>query len=442
MISVASGFFSISACLGVGPIVFAGHLRVTTVDPPNDHQGGSAITSGRSLDRESLICEVLDRNLDLAAAEAAVAAARAHADSPMAAGPTRLSWSFAPASLGSAVPFGMNVELEQSVRVGQRRVERRMASTEAKSSEHQREGLRNELARAAATLFDDHFEIARALQTNAEHRSLLRVWLEVATQRYATGLGSVQDPLQAELELLRIEQDAIELEAARKIVTARINRLLHRAIDTPVPPPPDRLETSASVGSNDETALSEHAHATRPELHEADADMDARGQAIVAAQRRFVPELSAMASYNSMWADPQHRFMVGVGIMVPLQIDALRAGVETARAEQRRARDVAEARRDQVSVEVHEALARSQAAKQVLDLQRDRLIPTARERVEAARIGYENYIHDIDTLIDAERELRTVELAARRSEAELDRRRAELEWAVGRRPCKTGEMRR
>lgn len=142
-----------------------------------------------------------------------------------------------------------------------------------------------------------------------------------------------------------------------------------------------------------------------------------------------------MASYNSMWADPQHRFMIGVGLMLPLQLPALRAGVEQARAEERRARRVAESERDRVSAEVEEARARLSAADRIARLHRDRLVPTARERVEAARIGYETNANDLDTLIDAERELRSAQLDAQRAIADADRRRAQLRWAIGREPC-------
>jgi outer membrane protein TolC len=149
-----------------------------------------------------------------------------------------------------------------------------------------------------------------------------------------------------------------------------------------------------------------------------------------------------MASYNSMWADPRHQFMVGVGLVLPLQFGALRAGVSQARAEQRRAQRRQEAELDRVAAEVEEALARFEQAEATARLYEGRLLPTARERVAAAQIGYESDANDIDALIDAERELRSVELAYHSTLAEVDRRRAELEWAIGRDPCGAKEVRR
>jgi outer membrane protein TolC len=399
------------------------------------------IEKARVLDRRALVCAVLERNRDLAAADEAIAAARAGAGRPTAAGGTRVSWSIAPGTIGSDdVPFGQVVEVEQSVRLAQRRLEREVAGRDADALALRRDAMRNELALAAASLYDEHYELARALETNAEHEALVAELVDAATRRYAVGLVPAQDPLQAELELQRIEEERLAIEARQRVAVARTNRLLHRRADAPLPPAPDRLAAVGTAG--DPAQLREEALASRPEILAADVDADARTRGATLARRRFVPELSAMASYSTMWMNVEHRFMVGVGLMVPLQIGALRAGVAEARAEQRRAQRQQEAERDRVAAEVEEALARVEQAEATARLYESRLIPTARERVAAAQIGYETAGNDIDALIDAERELRSVELAYHRILAEVDRRRAELEWAIGRDPCDAQELRR
>ena len=397
------------------------------------HHDAPPLDEAVVLDRQTLICAVLDSNRDLAAAQESIHAARAAALRPVAAESTRVELAIAPASIGRAVPFGYVVELEQSFRLGQGRLERELATTNARSEAERRDAVRNELALATATLFDDHFEVARALETNAEHHALMIELVDAAKRRYAAGLASAQDPLQAELELVRIEQERIAIEAEGQVVTARANRLLHRRADAPLPAAPDRLPEIDALDDSNE--LHDEALATRPDVRVAEHDAEARARGVDLARRRFAPGLSAMASYNSMWADPQHRFMIGVGLMLPLQIPALRAGVEQARAEERRARRVAESQRDRVTAEVQEARARLSAADRIARLHRDRLVPTARERVEAARIGYETNANDLDTLIDAERELRSAQLDAQRAIADVDRRRAQLRWAIGRKPC-------
>lgn len=428
-VAFASGYPSL-------PLRAAGAAAPTRETP----QDRIALDDARVLDRGALVCAVLHRNPDVAAAEEALAAARAAAGRPTRAGATRVGFSLAPASLGRTVPVGYVVELEQSVRLGQRRLEREVAATQAEAFVHRRDQVRNDLALAAASIYDDHFELARALDTNAAHVTLLTELVETAKRRYVAGLVSAQDPLQAELELARLEQERLEIEAQRTITTARANRLLHREPDTPLPPAPDRLVRADADADRD--GLHGAALASRPEVQVADIEVDARTRSIALAQRRFAPEISAMASYNSMWADVEHRFMLGVGLTIPLQLRALRAGVAEARAQSRQAARMAAAERDRVGEEVHTALARVSAADRIVALHTERLLPLARERVEAAQIGYESNTNDIDALIDAERELRSIELEMQRAVAELDRRRAELDWAVGRAPCADAEVRR
>lgn len=409
-------------------------------DTVRRHSDPAALDRADVLDRAALVCAVLDQNPDVAAAEDALAAARAAADRPTAAGATRVAFSIAPASLGRNVPFGYVVELEQSVRLGQRRLERDLATSEAEVFVHRRDQVRNELALAAASIYDDHFELARALETNAAHVTLLTELVETAKRRYAAGLVSAQDPLQAELELARLEQERVEIETQRTITTARANRLLHREPGTPLPPAPDRLVRADDAANK--AGLQGEALASRPELRAANVDAEARARSVALARKRFAPELTAMASYNSMWADVEHRFMMGVGLMLPLQLRALRAGVTEARAQSHRATRMAAAERDRVAEEVEVAVARVSAAEGIVQLHADRLLPIARERVEAAMIGYESNANDIDALIDAERELRSIELDAQRALAELDRRKAALDWAVGRAPCVDAGVRR
>ena len=390
------------------------------------------------LERHALVCAVLERNPDLAAAHEALASARARARQPVGLGNTRLAWSVAPISIGADVPFGHVLELEQSFRLGQRGIERRVAGTEADAVAHRRDAMRNELAYAAALSYDEHYELARALEINAEQHTLVEQLVESTTRRYAAGVGSAQDPLQAQLELARIEQERVELQASRRIAIAQTNRLLHRPPDAPLPPPPKRLDEPDEL--HDPARLHRDAIGARPELRAAASEAEAREQATTLARRRFAPELSAMASYNSMWSDAAHRFMVGVGVSLPLQIGGLKAGVAEARAEHRRADRLVQAERDRIATQVEEALVRVSAAAEIVELHRDKLVPTARARVEAARIGYETGANDLDTLIDAARELRDLELASERALAELDRRRAELDWAVGRAPCASAEV--
>ncbi|MGH7284605.1 MAG: TolC family protein, partial [Polyangiaceae bacterium] len=64
----------------------------------------------------------------------------------------------------------------------------------------------------------------------------------------------------------------------------------------------------------------------------------------------------------------------------------------------------------------------------------DRLIPVARDQVDAARAGFIASRNDFAVVIGAEKNLRSVELDDQMARANVDRRNAELERARGRMP--------
>jgi outer membrane protein TolC len=67
----------------------------------------------------------------------------------------------------------------------------------------------------------------------------------------------------------------------------------------------------------------------------------------------------------------------------------------------------------------------------VLALYQSRLLPAARDQVEAARASFETGESSFLALIDAERNLRAVRLGREEARRELSRSHAELQRAIG-----------
>lgn len=396
--------------------------------PVGGARGGNDLSDEEALSQQKLVCAVLAANPDLAAWREQWRAASARTDQPTSLGDTSISYSFAPASIGSsAVRYGQVVQIEQSFRLGQTKLERRVARAQAEVAGHDYDAQRQHLALLSADLYHEYYALTRALETNAEHEALVNAIADVATVRYATGHAPQQDPIQADLELAHIEHEKVVLASQRDVVAAQINGLLHRPPDTPLPPPPDRLDT-VPEREDDEGEWQ------RPEIGAAAAEEHAADETITLSRRRFTPSVRAMGSYNSMWPEIQHQFMVGVGVSIPLQVKALRAGVAEAEARRRAASYRRQAVDDRVAVETSAAAARLREAHHVVELHRVRLLPTAKSRVEAARVGYETGANDFSAVIEAERELRSLELDYHRALADLNQRKADLDFARGRPP--------
>lgn len=403
--------------------------RTQPVRLDEDPFAGAAV-----LERRPLIEAVLARNPDIAAARAAWRRALARVPQETALDDPMLSYSFAPLSIDSHAGFGQRIEVEQKLPIaGRRGLAGDVALAEAEAARENTEAVRLRLAAIASSMFDDYYVAAHALEVDEHHHGLLQQMRQSATAQYTAGRASQQDPLQADVEIAMIDRDQLMHETERRLVIAQINGLLHREPSGALPPPPKQLEPPGDAPL-DERALIERALRTRPELRGQDARVR-RGEAATAlADRTAWPDIGVMGSYDSMWDMPEHRWMVGVRVDVPLARGRRAAARDEANAETDEARFMRERMADDIRVEVRTAIDRVIEARAALALIETRMLPSARAQVDAARAGFVANQNEFQSVIAAERSLRHVSLDIERARADVQRRQAELDRATGRLP--------
>jgi len=408
-------------------------------EPPAAMSHTDASAAGGILERETLVAAVLAQNPGVEAARQALAAARERVPQATALEDPMASYSLAPLSIASDdVAFGQVLEARQRLPFpGKLRLRGEAARAAADAAEADLEAVRLELATAASVLYDDHYLVHRALAIIAEHVRLLEDFQRIATARYAAGLAPQHAPIQAEVELAHLAHRQMTLQTEREIVAARINALLHRPPDAVLGPPVERLAESEPTAVPP-GALVAAAVAARPELARLAAERTARETVIELRELDRYPDFEAMASYSSMWMETDHRWMVGVGVNVPLQRGRIRAGVAEARAEAARLESESERLADEVGAEVAVAAARLRETQHILILYHSRLIPAAHDQVRAALAGFETGQGSFLDLIEAERNQRSVELEYEETLADSYRRRAELARALGTWPLPAG----
>src|SRR5262245_196901 len=385
-----------------------------------------------TLEREALVREVLLRNPSVEAARQAWRAALERYPQATSFDDPTVGYAVAPRSFGSsAVNDGHRVDVSQRLPFpGKLRLRGERALAEAEAAESDFEGARLRLAETASLLFDDYYLADRALEINAAHLDLLDELLRIATARYAAGEGSQQDPLQAELEQARLLHDERSLQTERQVTSARLNALLHRPPGAALPPPPRRLPEPAPEPI-DRAALVERALRERPELRAADARLRGRESSVALARREFLPDVTLVGGWDGFWQESQLRPSVGLELEVPIQLARRRAALSEARAELAGATSERAALEDEVRLEVETAVERLGEAHHLLGIVSSRMLPAARDRVEAARAGFAAGRNDFDSLIEAERSLRDAELEHEQALADLFRRHAELSRPTG-----------
>lgn len=89
---------------------------------------------------------------------------------------------------------------------------------------------------------------------------------------------------------------------------------------------------------------------------------------------------------------------------------------------------------DMARTQVFVSMKQLEESEHVLRLFETRLLPVAREQIDAARAGFITSQNPFAAVIDAERNLRTVELEYEMKRADFAQRRAQLDRALGRIP--------
>jgi outer membrane protein, heavy metal efflux system len=392
------------------------------------------------LEREAFVREVLRKNPSLAAARHGVRAALARARQAGALEDPMLDLGVAPLSIARKdVPFGYEIAVSQRLPwFGKRALESTLASTEASVEQADYELMRRELALGAASLYEQYYVAVRSLEINAQHRELVSAMREAAAAQLEGGRGSAQEPLQAEAELLELERGAIELESARDVTVAQMNELLHRAPELGLPPPPRELPTGpegrGSTGRGSAAELAQRALNASPELAVTRLRIRAEQVKAERASRDAYPDFTVAASYNSMWDMPEHRWMVGVGLNLPLHSARRSAARDEALARRAQLESEAERQADAARTRVLTALQQLRKTERVVALYETRLLPVARDQISAAQSAFAVSRAPLFSLLEAERNLRRVELDYQLLRAEQQRQHAELERALGRIP--------
>ncbi len=386
------------------------------------------------LEKKQLVQAVLARNPSLESARLAWQAVVAQQPQATALSDPMVSYSLAPASIGSnVVRFGQVVKVEQRFpwpsKLG---LAGDVVLSDAEAAQADYEAVRLDLALLASLLFDEYAKVVRLLELNVEHRELTEDIKAAAMAQYEAGRAPQQEPLQAEVELSHVLHEQVLLEADRSVIIAKLNQLLHRAPQAPLPKPARVRFVPADIAET--TELQDQALEERPELRATDARIGARESAAELTQREFFPDLGIMGEYNSMWRETQHQWMLGVSLNLPIQIKSRRGAVDQANAELGRVRADLEVLSDEVRTEVDQSRQRVLEAQHVLVLYQNRLLPAARAQIQAARAGYQTGRNSFQALVDSERSLRTLEIQYEQALATFGQRGAELSRALGEMP--------
>lgn len=400
---------AIGACLTFAPLSWA-------------QAGGEAVVEYLTLD--NLVAQVLEENPGFLAAQAAARSANYRIEPAGALRDPMLSYSIAPLSSDQSIDVSQKIPWPGTLHAREA-----VARHEAAAADWNVSTERLKLTAAAKSAYAEWYFVARALDVHHDVQGLLAELIETAEGRYAAGLASRQDVLQARVERTELEARELRLRHQRTAARARINALLNRAPDAPLPPAAP-IKADASVP--DVRALERLAIERHPALERLAEEIAAATGRVTLAHKAFYPNFRIHAGYNALWDDPDQRPMVGVSINIPFGRGKREAELDHAQAELRRAEWSRKDRRAELLADLARARAAVVESIQTIQLYEQRFVPLARQYLDAAIADYRSGTGAFLSVVTAEQRSLETELALERARADYLRRLAELElWAGG-----------
>ncbi|MCB9508492.1 MAG: TolC family protein [Myxococcales bacterium] len=300
------------------------------------------------------------------------------------------------------------------------------------------ENLRAERLSVVAAVKQAYYAYSLAcvsIDVTRENLQLLTRLRDVAQAKYVAGRAPQQDLLRAEVELYNVSNELITLEQKRQTAVARIDVLIDRDVQAPLPVPDPVTPLGVAVRID---ALIEQAVQENPALaswrEQAAADLEA----VHLAELQYYPDFSIGALFTfisnsgvSPVADGGDAWSLGLGLSLPIWLDRLRAGVL-----ERHARVLATAERyrgarNDVLFAVQDLSVRVDAAFRRAILLRDGILPRARQTVQVSESGYQAGEVDFTTLIDNWQRLLDLTLSYHEALTTLEQEVAELEQRLG-----------
>src|ERR1035438_2901019 len=181
---------------------------------------------------------------------------------------------------------------EQFPYPGKLKLRGEIASKEAEVADSDLEAAQRRVTAEVKAAYYDYFYFGKAINTTNRNKELLEKLSKISEVRYRVGKAMQQDVLRSQVEISLLLQKLAMLEQQRATAQAKLNALMQRAPESPLPPAAD-VEPSSLRYSLDELYALAVAHDTGLTRN---GKMIEKGRlGVAAARREYKPVMSAAA---------------------------------------------------------------------------------------------------------------------------------------------------
>jgi cobalt-zinc-cadmium efflux system outer membrane protein len=372
----------------------AGASAQQTNGPTTPAQAPAAQThpSGASLSLEDVVKEALDKNPAVQSAWHAYQAQRHRVPQAKSLPDPKVSVGW----MGNAAPFSVQQGDPSSYRgvsamqevpfPGKLHLRGKIADQDAEAARWDYEAQRRRIAAEVKAAYYDLYFYDKALAITLKNKDLLGKLSRISEARYRVGKGIQQDVLRSQTELSLLLQKITVLEQQRDTAQARLNTLLSRNPDAPLPQLADFEPGSLNYSL---ASLSDLAHANDTGLQREQRMIERSQLATNLAHKEVYPDLGVAYMYEQRPAMPDmHGFTFTVDIPVfsrAKQHEAAKEAIENrASAQQARA-----ARQNDLNFELREQYLAAKASEDLFHLYERAVVPQASLALESSMSAYQ-----------------------------------------------------
>lgn len=352
---------------------------------------------------DELVRDALENNPEIQSESKRVAAMRARV-SPAKSLPdpqVSVGWvgKIVPLTVVSSFPPSYRgiAAMEKFPYPGKLKLRGQIADREADAIVADYEAARRRVVSQVKTAYYNYFFAEQAVDITNKNKDLMEKLTKIAQARYQVGKGIQQDVLKAQVELSRLLQQLTILNLQEKTAQVRLNTLLNRDPETPLPPPApfqqaaltDTLPQLYQLALQNDTGLQQ-----ADRLIERDQDQ------IALARLDYLPDFTVGYMYQQR-PDMPDTHGVTVGINIPIfyktkQREQVQGATDSLLAEQK----TRENRKTNLFFHVKEQYLAAKSSAELVRLYSDAVVPQSSLALESAMSAYEVGKVDFLTVLD------------------------------------------
>lgn len=336
---------------------------------------------------------------------------------------------------------------------GKLSLSRRAAAREAEASEAALAAVQWRIRQDVRNTFYEVAFVDRALEIVDRSHRVLTDFVTVTETRYGVGTAGQQDVLRARVELTRLAETAVALKEQRRAALARLNALLDRPSEAPLPDArvPERIARAAVADTGSRirfvstelgaraadsplpplSELQERAVRQSPLLREQDALVAAQAARLDLARKASLPDFDISLQYGQRPGLPD---MISAGVAIPLPLqkgrkqDQLEAAARAGLAEREALRHDDQ---NQIRAEVARLYSELERQRAQLALYVRAIIPQGRASLASATSSYQVGRVEFLTVLENQATLFNYETEYYRTLTDFASTLAELERVLG-----------